>query len=80
MIEVEVRTNKGQIDAVACCENCVFIFEFKLNKSAAEAMEQIRSRDYYQKYRLCGKSVFLLGVSIDTEKGELLEWLVERER
>jgi Holliday junction resolvase-like predicted endonuclease len=48
-IEAEARTSIGRIDAVAQTEKYVYIFEFKLNRSADEALKQIHDKEYYQK-------------------------------
>lgn len=58
-VEAESRMNNGRIDAVTCDSDYVFIFEFKLNKTAEIALDQIREKEYYQKYQLSGKKSFL---------------------
>ena len=76
-IRAESRTNEGQIDAVAENENFVFIFEFKLNKTAKIALEQIKKRDYYRRYMNSGKKIMLVGVNFDSGKGQIADWTHE---
>ena len=76
-IRAESRTNEGQIDAVAENENFVFIFEFKLNKTAKIALEQIKKRDYYRRYMNSGKKIMLVGVNFDSGKGQIADWTYE---
>ena len=70
----EAQTNTGRIDAVAACDNYVYIFEFKLNKSEEVAFDQIMARQYYQKYQNCGKQIVLIGANFDFEKRQIDGW------
>lgn len=73
-VEAEVETNQGRIDAVVELKAVIFIFEFKLDGSADEAMRQIKTRSYYQKYRLKGKPITLVGANFDSQKRGVSEW------
>ena len=46
----------------------IYVIEFKLNKTAGEAMKQIENREYALKYRKEGKHIMLLGVNFDFER------------
>ncbi|MEZ4709296.1 MAG: ATP-binding protein [Caldilineaceae bacterium] len=74
-IEAEVHTNQGRIDAVAEVANHLYLFEFKVDKSAAEALQQIKQRAYYQKYQLKGKPMTLVGVNFDSAQRKITEWV-----
>ncbi len=76
-VEAESRTNNGRIDAVICDSDYVFIFEFKLNKTAEIALDQIREKEYYQKYQHSGKKIVLVGANFDTISRQLSEWKSE---
>ena len=43
----------------------------------AEAMEQIKGKDYAGKYALSGKRINLIGISFSAEKSTIVEELVE---
>ena len=77
-IKAESNTNNGRIDAVACNEDFVFVFEFKLNKTAEIALQQIKERDYYRGYMKSGKTIFLVGVNFDPEAGQIASWTYEK--
>ncbi|MCF7838267.1 MAG: PD-(D/E)XK nuclease domain-containing protein [Candidatus Marinimicrobia bacterium] len=62
MVEAEVSTNIGRIDAVVKTAGGIFIFEFKLDGSAEEALEQIRAKRYFEPYLEDGRPVTLIGV------------------
>jgi len=76
-IDAEVNTNKGRMDAVIKTKSHIYIFEFKLKKTAQEALEQIKQREYFQKYLLDGRSLVLIGVSFNEATGEIKDWVIE---
>ena len=53
-----------------------FIFEFKLDKSAAEALEQIEEQQYALPYQNDGRIVHKIGVNISSESRTVDEWVV----
>jgi len=53
-----------------------YIFEFKLNKSADEAIAQIKKKNYAAKYAASGRRVILFGVNFDSEKRQIDDWRV----
>lgn len=73
-IEAEVKTNQGRIDAVIVLRNHIYLFEFKLDKSAAEALQQLKENEYYQKYRQRKQPLTLIGANFDTTKRQVSEW------
>jgi hypothetical protein len=76
-IEAEARTSIGRIDAVAQTGKHVYIFEFKLNRSAAEALRQIHEREYYRKYLGSGREIILIGARFSTKKHNIADWKIE---
>ena len=73
----EVQTGDGRIDLVAKTPNDIYIVEFKLDRPASEAMEQIKGKEYAGKYALSGKRITLIGISFSAEKRTIVEELVE---
>ncbi len=76
-IDAEVNTNKGRIDAVIQTKSHIYIFEFKLNKTAQEALEQIKTHEYYQKYLRDERKLVLIGVAFNDQTGEIKDWIIE---
>lgn len=76
-IEAEVSTNEGRIDAVIETADRIFLFEFKLDGTADEALTQIKDNHYYEKYQLHGKPIMLLGANFDSEKRKVTAWKSE---
>lgn len=77
-ITAEVKTNNGRIDAVVELDQQIYIFEFKLNRSAQIALDQIKNSIYYQKYMLRGKSITCVGANFDTETRMVDDWKSEQ--
>ncbi len=76
-VDMEVKTNKGRMDAVVETPDYIYIFEFKLDESPEEAINQIKEREYFQKYALSNKKLVLLGVNFASKTGEVDGWLQE---
>ena len=67
-VNAEVLTNEGRIDMTCETAGAVWLIEFKLDKSADEALAQIERNNYAEKFDLSGKKVLKLGVSFSSEK------------
>ncbi|GHV20755.1 ATPase AAA [Spirochaetia bacterium] len=72
----EVQIADGRIDTLVETIDKVFCFEFKLNGSAQDALQQIDSKEYLLPWSGSGKKLFKVGVSFDFEKRNILEWKV----
>ena len=70
----EVRQAAGRIDALTVTQNFVYCFEFKLDKSADEALAQIDTKEYLLPWYGSGKKLFKVGVNFDSEKRNVGEW------
>ena len=77
LIEAEVRTNKGRIDCVVQTETFIYVLEFKLQGTQDEALQQIKDKEYAQKYQSCGKGIILLGVAFDRQERNIGAWVEE---
>ena len=73
----EVKTHDGRIDMVADVPGEIYIIEFKLDRPASEAMDQIKGKEYAGKYALSKKRITLIGISFSSEKRTIVEELVE---
>lgn len=68
-------TNHGKIDLTIIMPDKILILEFKLDKygTAKEALEQIISNNYPQKYQASGKPIHLIGMSFDSQARTISE-------
>jgi len=73
----EVKTNDGRIDAVIEVPDHIYLFEFKLDKSADEALTQIQEHRYYEKYQLRGKPITCVGANFNTTTRSVDEWVTQ---
>nr|VFK31566.1 MAG: PD-(D/E)XK nuclease superfamily protein [Candidatus Kentron sp. MB] len=73
-VHTEIRTASGRIDATVELASGIWIFEFKLNGDADAALAQIRNKNYAAPYATGDRPVYLVGVSFDSEKGNVEEW------
>ncbi len=76
-IEAEARTNNGRIDAVASYGEWTYLLEFKLNKNAKTALNQIKDKEYFRKYLHTGKRIIMIGVNFDSKSGQIKDWQKE---
>ncbi len=56
---------KGHSDIEVATSSYIYLFEFKYNKSVAEAMEQIISRDYAGRFGMDDRTVYLIGANFN---------------
>ena len=59
----EDTTNRGRIDLTLNMEQKVYIIEFKMGNG--NALEQIKAKKYYEKYRNMHKDIYLVGINFD---------------
>ncbi len=76
-IDAEVQTNIGRIDCVVYTQNCIYVIEFKLDGTKEDALQQIKDRQYAQKYVTSGREVVLVGVAFDHEQRNIVDWVEE---
>jgi hypothetical protein len=76
-IEAESTTNDGRIDAVIKTSQAIYIFEFKLDNDPT-ALDQIKEKEYYKKYLLDKRDIYIVGVNFDSVKGNLIGWEDEK--
>jgi hypothetical protein len=72
----EVQTAAGRIDSLVETRKYVYCFEFKLDGSAAEALEQVESREYLLPWGGSRKKLFKVGVNFEYGKRNRGDWLV----
>jgi len=52
----------------------VYIFEFKLDGTAAEALQQIDEKGYARPYEADSRKVVKVGVNFSSQTGTIQEW------
>ena len=74
-IRTEVKSAIGRADAVCYTDNCIYVFEFKVDGSAEEALKQIDDKGYMLPYKFEeGKNLVKVGVNISSQTRTVEKW------
>ncbi len=77
-VGTEVHFSAGRCDMVIRIGMYVYIFEFKIDGSAEEALKQIHDRGYHLSYGADGRRVYLIGANFSTTTRTLTpDWIIE---
>ena len=77
-ITVEQHVAKGRTDMVLETKDAIYVMELKFNKSAKEALDQIKSRHYAEAFKMRGKKVQAIGLNFEAkDEVNSLEWILE---
>ena len=68
---VEKETSEGRIDCVVECPEYVYIFEFKLNGTSKDALDQIAEKGYEKPYAADSRKVYRVGISFSSKTGTI---------
>jgi len=72
----EKQNSRGRADIVVETNDYIYIFEFKLDGTAAEALKQIEEKGYAEPYAADARKLFRIGVGFSSEKKNISEWEV----
>jgi len=65
--KAEYHTSNGRIDMAVKANQFTYVFEFKFNKTAQEALAQIETKEYALPFQTEGQKVFKVGVNFSKE-------------
>ena len=65
------------MDCIVEVPDYVYIFEFKLDGSAQEALQQIEEKGYARPYAADPRKLFRIGINFSSETGTISEFEVE---
>ena len=77
LVRTEALASHGRMDMAVEFRDKVYIIELKCNQPAEEALRQIKSKRYHEKYRQSGRKIRLLGINFDTKERSISDWRVE---
>ena len=75
-VDVEQHYSQGRADCVVQADNFIYIFEFKRDKSADEALRQIEEKQYAAPFASDKRKLFKIGVNFSSRKKNITEWKV----
>ncbi len=72
----EIHSAKGRADCIVETDDYVYIFEFKRDKSAEEALQQIEDMGYAKPYAADKRTLLKIGVNFDSKERSISGWEV----
>ena len=76
-VDTERPANGGRMDMIVKTASSIYIFEFKLDKSAGEALQQIKDKGYHLPFATDPRTKTLIGVNFSSETRGISEWTYE---
>ena len=77
--EVERHTTDGRMDMVIQTSDYIYIFEFKLDKSADEALQQIEDRQYAKPFEHDGRTIYKIGINFSSRTRRIDGWKTQKD-
>ncbi|MFI5344589.1 MAG: AAA family ATPase, partial [Chlamydiales bacterium] len=74
-VESEVTTSLGRLDLIVSVNQTLYIFEFKFDSSAQEALQQIIDKKYVDRYKNVGQKIILVGVNVNRQTRSIDDWI-----
>jgi len=75
--DTERHTSNGRMDMVVQTTDYIYIFEFKLDKSANEALEQIEEKQYALPFAQDPRKLYKIGVNFSSTTRRVESWKVK---
>jgi hypothetical protein len=75
-IHTEVKSARGRADMVMYTAHTIYVFEFKVNHTAEEALKQIDEKGYMVPYEADGRKLVKCGVEFSSKLRTLKEWKI----
>lgn len=73
-VYTEKVQSHGRVDCIVETNDYVYIFEFKLDGTADEAMRQIDEKGYARENEADKRKIYLIGAVFSSETGTIKEW------
>ncbi len=75
----EPHFSKGRADSILINDDYVYIFEFKVDKDAQTALNQIDLKNYAGRFKMDGKKIFKIGVNFSSTEKNITDWIAVEE-
>ena len=73
-VYTEKQQSEGRVDCIVETPDYIYIFEFKLDGTADEALAQIEDKGYARPYEADNRPLYKIGVSFSSETGTVSDW------
>ncbi len=77
LVSAEVHSSRGRSDVEVETDDAIYIFEFKMNATADDALSQIEKQGYAEKHKASGKRLVLIGAPIQEDGRNIGEWKIK---
>ena len=77
LVRTEIAVASGRIDMTVETGSYVYIFEFKVDSTAEEALKQVKKNVYDAKFAADPRRVFLIGASFSSRTNTLADCIIE---
>ena len=76
-VYAEKMQSQGRVDCVVETPQFVYIFEFKLDGTAEDALKQIEEKGYATEYQTDKRKIFKIGAAFSSQTGTICDWKTE---
>src|SRR5690606_8675457 len=73
-MECETSNAVGRMDAVVKTSTHIYVLEFKLDRSAAEALEQVFDREYLKPFQLDRRAKVAVGINFSSRDRKVADY------
>ena len=77
IVEAEYKIVNGRIDMIVRTDNFLYLFEFKFDKSAEEALQQIDSKDYPLAFQQDERKLYKIGVNFSSQTKNIDKYIIQ---
>ena len=77
-VYTEKQQSEGRVDCIVETPDYIYIFEFKLDGTADEALLQIEDKGYARPYEADTRKLFKVGTVFSSETGTISEFKVSQ--
>ena len=74
---IEKEQSEGRVDCIVETPNFVYIFEFKRDGSALDALKQIKTKGYAREYAADKRKIYQIGCNFSSETGTIDGWKLQ---
>ena len=75
-VYTEKEQSEGRVDCIVETDKYVYVFEFKLDGTAGEALAQIEAKGYARPYEADARKLFRIGAVFSSQTGTISDWAV----
>ena len=75
-VRSEYRTSDGRCDDVVETDRFIYIFEFKYDRSAEEAMKQIEEKRYAAPFAPDPRKLFKIGINFSSKTRSISDYMI----